>query len=161
MLKKRFERKNPQEKQPSEYQHKVVEVRRVTRVVAGGKRMKFRVCVVIGNKNGKVGTGTAKGLDVPTAVAKAIALAKKNLINVYIVNGTIPHRIHNKFKAAKLLLKPAPAGRGIIAGGSVRSVLELAGIKNVVGKILGSNNKENNIKSAMLALQKLKVRTTQ
>ncbi len=142
----------------SEYSNKVIEVRRVTRVVAGGKRMRFRACVVVGNRNGQIGAGTGKGADVPSAVTKAIALAKKHLITVSIVDGTIPHRIYNKFKAAKLLLKPAPKGRGIIAGGSVRAVLELAGIKNVVGKILGSNNKENNVKAAIIALQKLKPR---
>lgn len=121
--------------------------------MAGGKRMSFRATVVIGDRKGRVGVGTGKGADVSIAIAKGTKRAEKNFIRVPIVNGTIPHRIEEKFGAAVIMLKPAPAGTGIRAGGAVRVVLELAGVPNAVGKIFGSKNKLNNARATILALQ--------
>ncbi len=150
---------NNQEKQAggldAGFGQKVIEIRRVTRVMAGGKRMRFSACVLVGDQKGQVGMGLAKDLDVTKAISKAVTLAKKKLVKIPIYKDTIPCFIEHKFKAAKILLKPAPKGSGIIAGGSLRMVLELAGVKNVVGKILGSNNKLNNIVASLQALKKL------
>jgi len=139
-----------------EFDQQIIDIARVTRVMAGGKRMRFRACIVIGDHNGKVGSAVAKGADVTLAVNKAVTKAKKNLISVPIVNETIPHRVDVKYGAAKILLKPAPKGTGIIAGGAVRAVLDLAGVSNVVAKILGTNNKINNVKASIEALRMLK-----
>lgn len=141
----------------SDYEEKNVEVTRVTRVTKGGKRMRFRTLAVIGNRKGRVGYGVAKGVDVAASTAKATAKARKSLMTVPIQNETIPHAIEAKFSAARILLKPAPKGTGVKAGGSVRIVLELAGVPNVVSKILGSKSKINNVKATFLALKKLKV----
>ncbi len=141
-----------------ELEQRVVEIRRVTRVTAGGKQLSFRACVVIGDKKGKVGMGVAKGADVAIAIEKAVRKAKKNLVEVPLIKGTIPHQITEKFKASKVLLKPAPKGKGIIAGGPVRVVLELAGFEDVVSKMLGSNNKINNIIATINALKKMKIK---
>ena len=121
--------------------------------MAGGKRMSFRACVVIGDRKGRVGVGVGKGADVSMAIAKGTKRAEKNFIVVPIVNETIPHRIEQKSGAAIIMLKPAPAGTGIRAGGAVRVVLELAGVPNAVGKIFGSKNKLNNARATILALQ--------
>jgi small subunit ribosomal protein S5 len=139
-----------------EFEQRIVDIARVTRVMAGGKRMRFRACVAIGNKTGKIAVGIAKGADVTLAVTKAVNNAKKNLIDVPTVNNTIPHRILQKSGAALVLLKPAGAGRGVIAGGAARIILELAGIKNVTSKILGTNNKVNVAKCTVEALKNLK-----
>ncbi len=139
-----------------EFDQAIIDIARVTRVMAGGKRMRFRACVAIGDRNGRVGSAVAKGADVTLAINKAVTKAKKNLISVPIVNETIPHRLDVKFGAAKILLKPAPKGTGIIAGGAVRIVLDLAGVSNVVAKILGTNNKINNVKATLKALKLLK-----
>ena len=136
-----------------ELEQRIIDLARVTRVTAGGKRMRFRACVAVGDKRSRVGIAVAKGADVTIAVNKAVSKAKKHLINVQIRNNTIPHEIHEKFGAAKIILKPAPLGTGIIAGGAVRTILELSGIKDVVGKILGSKNKINNIKATINALK--------
>lgn len=135
-----------------EFEQKIVDLARVTRVMAGGKRMRFRACVVIGNGKGKVAYGVAKGADVSMAINKSANQAKKKIMTVKIVNDTIPHEIRVKFKSAKLMLKPAPPGTGVIAGGAARIVMQLAGIKNVVTKMIGSKNKINNVKAAFLAL---------
>src|SRR5579872_5513240 len=137
----------------NEFDQKVVEVKRVTRVVAGGKRMRFRALVVIGDHKGKVGMGLKKGLDVSESVNKAVNQAKKNMITLPLVNETIPHEINMKYKSSSLMLKPARPGTGVIAGGAVRQVFDLAGVKNVVSKMLGSNNKVNNIKAVFSAFQ--------
>ncbi|OGF23803.1 hypothetical protein A3H09_00085 [Candidatus Falkowbacteria bacterium RIFCSPLOWO2_12_FULL_45_13] len=134
----------------------MLDIARVTRVMAGGKRMRFRACVAIGNKKGRVAMGLAKGADVTGAVTKAVNQAKKEFIDIPITNETIPHAIYQKLGAAKILLKPAKKGRGIIAGGVVRIILELSGVKNVVSKILGTGNKVNNAKCAIEALKNLK-----
>jgi small subunit ribosomal protein S5 len=142
--------------QEKEWEQRVVDVARVTRVTAGGKQLRFRACVLIGNKKGQFGFGMAKGADVAIAVAKATRQAKKNIITIPQKNGTIPHEARAKFSAASVLIKPAPAGTGIKAGGTLRIIFELAGIPNVVGKILRSNNKFNNIKAAIKAIKQLR-----
>lgn len=141
----------------SDYEEKNLEVNRVTRVTKGGKRMRFRVLSVIGNRKGRVGFGLAKGLDVAGATSKAATQARKSLLTVPLVNETIPHPVQAKFAAAKVLLKPAPKGTGVKAGGAVRNVLELAGVPNVTAKILGSGSKINNVKATFLALRLLKI----
>jgi len=143
-----------------EFEQQIVDLARVTRVMAGGKRMRFRACVVIGDKKGKVGWAVAKGADVTIAVNKAVAKAKKNMIKVIFVKDTIPHQVEVKFKAAKLMLKPAVAGTGIIAGGAARSVLEMAGMPNIYGKILtGTTNKLSIVQATFKALQVLQYPT--
>ena len=140
----------------SDYEEKNLEIARVTRVTKGGKRMRFRALTVIGNRKGRVGFGLAKGADVALATSKATAQARKALITIPLVNDTIPFPVEAKFSAARILLKPAPKGTGIKAGGAVRIVLDLAGVPNVVSKILGSSNKINNVKATFVALKKLK-----
>lgn len=142
--------------EPKEFDQRILELARVTRVTKGGKRMRFRACVIIGDRKGRVGFGLAKGLDVQQSVQKAATQAKKRLITVPISQETIPHPVAMKFAAASIILKPAPKGTGIKAGGAVRVVLELAGVPNAVAKILGSNNKINNTKATMAALKLLK-----
>jgi len=140
----------------SEWSYKVLEIKRVTKVTKGGKRFKIRAVVVAGNKNGKVGVGIEKGDDVSQAVNKALNKAIKNSINVPIIKNTIPYEVYGKVSAAKVFIKPAKSGTGIIAGGSVRLVLELAGIKNVVAKIIGvTKNPLTNCLSTLAALSKL------
>ena len=139
-----------------EFDQRILDIARVTRVMAGGKRMRFRACVAVGDKKGKVGIGLGKGADVSIAVSKAVDSAKKNMINVQIINKTIAHEVRCKFGAAKLLFKPARLGRGVIAGGIVRVILELTGIHNVTSKILGTSNKVSNAKCTIEALKKLK-----
>lgn len=139
-----------------EFEQKMIDIARVTRVMAGGKRMRFRACVAIGNKKGRVAIGLAKGADVTGAVTKAVNKAKKEFIDIPLVNETIPHEVYQKLGAAKILFKPAKKGRGIIAGGVVRIILELSGVKNVTSKILGTGNKVNNAKCVIEALKKLR-----
>lgn len=140
-----------------EFDSKLLDLARVTRMTAGGRRFRFRAVMVIGNKAGKVGVGVSKGLDVAQAIEKATRLAKKSLIEVPIIKDTIPHQIEAKFGAARVLLKPQRKGRGVIAGGTVRVVCNLVGIKNISSKILGrTNNKLNNARATILALSKLK-----
>ncbi len=141
----------------SDYEEKNLEVTRVTRVTKGGKRMRFRTLTVIGNRRGRVGFGLAKGVDVAGAIGKATTQARKALITVPLIKETIPHAVLAKFRAAEVLLMPAPRGTGVKAGGAVRAVLELAGVANVSAKILGSNNKINNVKATFLALKKLRI----
>lgn len=141
-----------------DFDQKVVEVKRVTRVVAGGKRMRFRALVVIGDKKGKVGVGLRKGADVSEAVQKAVNQAKKNMVAVQLVNDTIPHEIKMKYKSSVIFLKPARPGTGIIAGGSIRSVLDLVGVKNVLSKMLGSSNKVNNVMATYMALTSMRTK---
>lgn len=143
-------------KQEKEFAEKVIQINRISRTVKGGRRIRFRALVAIGNEKGKVGIGIGKAQEVVTAISKAVNKAKKNIIQVPIINQTIPHQIKIKSGSALIFLKPAPVGTSIIAGGSVRSVLALAGVKNVVGKILGSSNKINNVKATFKALQNFK-----
>jgi len=156
MAKDRPNKRNFKDRPQSEFEQRIIDLARVTRVMAGGKRMRFRACVAIGDKKGKVGWGVAKGADVAIAVNKAVFKAKKNMIKIRLVDGTIPHKVEAKFKASKVMLKPAVEGTGIIAGGSVRQVLELAGVPNIYSKILGGNNKISNIYATFKALESLK-----
>lgn len=149
-------RREDKERKGDEFEQRIIDLARVTRVMAGGKRMRFRACVAVGNKKGRIAVGLAKGADVTLAVNKAVNKAKKNFIEVPLSNGTIPHEIYHKEGAAKILLKPAKRGRGVIAGGAVRIILELAGVQNVSSKILGTNNKVNNVKCVIEALKHLK-----
>ncbi len=140
-----------------EYETKLLDLARVTRVTGGGKRLRFRAVVIAGDKKSKIGIGIDKGRDVSQAIEKATARAKKNMINVVIVDGTIPHQVEAKVGPARILLKPQKKGRGLVAGGAVRTICDLAGIKNISSKILsGSKNKLNNARATMEALKKLK-----
>jgi len=140
-----------------EFEEKILDLRRVARVMAGGKRFRFRATVALGNRNGLVGLGTAKGSDVAVAVSKAKAQAKKRLIKVVLKNGTIPFDVSAKFGSAKVILKPAKPGHGLVAGGAVRVICALVGIKDLSAKILShSKNSLNNAKATLKALQQLK-----
>ncbi|NCU44460.1 30S ribosomal protein S5 [Candidatus Falkowbacteria bacterium] len=152
----RSDRRSNDRQAQDEFDQKILDIARVTRVMAGGKRMRFRACVAIGDRKGRVAIGLAKGLDVTIAVNKAVNQAKKNLITVPMIDKTIPHEIKQKSDAALILLKPAKQGRGIIAGSVVRIILELAGIHNITSKMLGSHNKINNAKCVIKALSNLK-----
>lgn len=140
----------------NEYEQKLVDLSRVTRVTKGGKQMSFRATVVIGDKKGKVGFGMGKAGDVSVAINKAVKAAKKRLLTVPIKKETIPHGVFVKFGSGKIMLKPANPGKGIKAGGAMRIVMELAGVPNVTGKILGSNNKINVLYATFEAIKKLK-----
>lgn len=155
---KKYGRRNPSDQIKREFDQKVVEIKRVTRVVAGGKRMRFRALVVIGDKKGRVGIGVRKGMDVTEAVSKAANAARKSLITVALINDTVPHEMKLKYKSSVIFMKPAMPGTGIIAGGAIRQVLDLAGVKNILSKMLGSSNKVNNVMAAYLALSKMKAR---
>lgn len=137
----------------SEFEERVIQIDRVARVVKGGRRFRFRASVVIGDRRGRVGLGVAKASEVQGAIQKAVAEAKKEMVTVQKVADTIPFALTTKFAGAKLLLKPARPGTGIIAGGAVRPIMELGGITNVLSKSLGSDNRINNAKAAMVALR--------
>jgi small subunit ribosomal protein S5 len=141
-----------------DWDQRVVEISRVTRVMAGGKRMRFRALVVIGDNKNKVGFGIGKGADVSGAIQKATNRAHKNIIEVPMHKNTIPHEVRAKYGSALVLLKPAPVGTGIIAGGPVRVVLGVSGIPNVVAKMLGSANKLNNVRVVFKALSSFKLK---
>jgi len=143
-------------KEKKEFQEAVIQIDRVTRVVKGGRRLRFRATVCIGNLKGKVGVGIGKSTEVAGAIQKAISKAKRNLIQVPLDGPTIPHDVKIKFKSSKILLLPASPGTGLIAGGSVRKVLELTGIKDVLSKSLGSSNRVNNAKATIEALRDLR-----
>lgn len=144
-----------EEKPVSEWQERVVQIRRVTKVVKGGKKLSFRAVVIVGNQKGQVGVGCAKAAEVIIAIQKAIADGRKNLINVPIFKTTIPHPIKGVSGAGAVMLRPAAQGTGIIAGGAVRSVLELAGIENILSKSQGSKSPLNAANATLDALQKL------
>lgn len=154
--KKRSFKKRPK----PEFEQKLLDLARVTRVVKGGRRFSFRATVVVGNRRGKVGVGVGKGTDVSNAIQKGFADAKKHIINIKLDGGTISHDIIKKDGSAKILLKPAPAGRGIIAGGAVRIVLDLLGVKDIVSKSFGTSNKLNVARGTIEALKELSVPTT-
>lgn len=149
-------RKGRKEREKPEFEQKLVDLSRVNRVTKAGKQLAFRALVVLGDKKGRVGFGVSKGADVTIAVSKAVDQAKKTIITVNMVDGTVPHEIRHKFKAARVMIKPAPKGTGVRAGGALQTILDLAGIENVVGKIMGSPNKINNIRCAYEALANLK-----
>jgi len=155
MYKNKF-RGNKGRREEKEFEQKLVDLARVTRVTKGGKQLSFRATLVIGDKKGRAGFGLGKSTDVSTAIAKAFKSAKKELIVVPIKNETIPHEIVMKSGAGRILLKPAKKGKGIKAGGVMRVALELAGVPNVTGKILGSNNKINTLYAVFDALKALR-----
>lgn len=136
---------------------KLVSINRVAKVVKGGKRLSFSALVVTGDSSGHVGIGVGKAHEVPTAISKAGASARKNLIKVKLDGNTIPHKLIAKFGAAEVLLKPAAPSTGIVAGGSIRAVLEAAGVKDVLSKSLGSSNKLNTAKATLLALSQMRL----
>jgi small subunit ribosomal protein S5 len=141
MNQKQSDRKNVFEEK--QFDERMVHIDRVARVVKGGRRFRFRALVIVGDHNGKIGVGTSKGADVTTAVTKATDVAKKNMVKISLYNDTIPHESQAKVGGAKILVKPASPGTGLIAGGVVRVILEVAGIKNALSKSLGSSNKIN------------------
>ncbi len=140
---RRDDRRNAAPEAPKEFEEVVINIDRVSRVVKGGRRFRFKALVVVGNRKNKVGVGVAKGADVQAAIAKATDVAKKHLITIPVVNETIPHEAEVKLAGARVLIKPAAPGTGIIAGGVVRSVLSVTGIRNLLSKSLGSTNKVN------------------
>lgn len=143
------------EERVKEFEEKVLEIARVARVVKGGRRFKFRAAVVVGNKNGKIGVGVGKGSEVRDAVRKAVVQAKKVMVTIKRNDTTIPTDVENAFKGARVMLKPAPRGAGIIAGGAVRVVVDAAGISNISSKMLGSQSKINNMFATFHALKRL------
>ncbi|MDD3487109.1 MAG: 30S ribosomal protein S5 [Candidatus Moranbacteria bacterium] len=153
MAKKKFQTR----REKPEFDQKLLDLARVTRVVKGGRRFRFRATLVIGNRNGKAGVGVAKGTDVSEAVRKAFNDAKKNMVQVKRFNTTIACPAEAKVASARVMLKPAKAGRGIVAGGAVRAVVELSGIRDVVSKSMGSSNKLSVARATLAALENVKV----
>ena len=153
--KNRFKKFSRKKREKPEFEQKLLDLARVTRVVKGGRRFSFRATMVVGDKKGRVGVGVGKGTDVSIAITKAVNDAKKNLIKVSIKNGTILCDVEVKVGSAKIILKPAKKGRGIVAGGAVRSVVDLAGIKDVVSKSLGTSNKLNVARATVEALKSI------
>ncbi len=139
-----------------EFEETIVNIGRVTKVVKGGRRFRFNALVVVGNKKGLVGVGLGKAKEVPDAIRKAIDDAFKNIVEINYTGSTIPHDVQAKYNASKILLKPASEGTGIIAGGATRPVIELAGIKDILTKSLGSNNPANVVRATIKALTMLK-----
>ncbi len=154
---KKFNKNRRQEREPKEFDEEVLQIDRVTRVVKGGRRLRFRCLVAIGDRKGRVGVGIGKATEVVNGIKKAVAKAKVNLIKVSITDtDSIPHEVKIKHKAARLFIMPAVPGTGVIAGGSLRKILGLAGIKNVLSKNHGTNNKVVTAQASILALQKLR-----
>jgi len=149
-----------EEEKKDEFESRLLDLARVSHTRAGGRKIGFRAVIITGNKSGKVGLGVAAGRDVATAVEKATRLSKKYLIQVPIIEGTIPHEVIAKDKAAEVLLKPQRKGRGLVAGGTVRVICTLVGIKDISSKILGrTGNKLNNARATIAALRKLKTKS--
>ena len=154
MAKREF--KKPRMEERDEFDKKLLEVRRVTKVVKGGRTMRFAALVVVGDKKGRVGMGTAKAAEVPMAVEKATKAAKKNLVTVPVVNGTVPYETIGKFSTTRVIILPSKAGTGVIAGGAARSVFELAGYTDITSKIHGSTNKINTVRATLNALKNMR-----
>ena len=147
--------RNYESREPKEFEETVVSINRVSKKTKGGNQMRFTALVVVGNKKGKVGVGLAKSADVRGAIKKAIDAAKRKMIVVPLNGTTIPYSVNEKFSAARIVLKPAAPGSGIIAGGSMRVVLEAAGVRDAVGKILGTKNKTSNVYATLEALESI------
>lgn len=142
------------------FEEKVVAINRVTKVVKGGRRFRFSALVIVGNKQGTVGFGTGKASEVPEAIKKAVESAKKNLITIPMVGSTIPHQVNGEFGAGKVFLKPASEGTGIIAGGAVRSIFELAGVSDILSKSLGSATPINMVRATFAGIELLRTAET-
>lgn len=153
---RRQDRRERKPREDSEFDKVLVSVRRVTKVVKGGRTMRFSAVVVVGDRKGNVGIGTGKAKEVPAAIDKATLQAKTNMVKINIVNGTIPHETIGKYGTSKVLMLPAKEGTGIIAGGSSRAVIELAGIKDIVTKIHGSTNKINCVRATLRGLSSIR-----
>ncbi|HOA63270.1 MAG: 30S ribosomal protein S5 [Acholeplasmataceae bacterium] len=149
-------KKRRQEQLERTFEERIVSINHITKVVKGGRRYRFNVVVVVGDRKGRVGFGTGKAVEIPDAIKKAVEKAKKNLITVPIVNTTIPHAVTGEFGSGKVFLKPAPAGTGVVAGGPVRAVVELAGIENILSKSLGSNTPINVVRATIDGLLNLR-----
>lgn len=152
---RRDNRRDQMPQEPKQFEELVINIDRVARVVKGGRRFRFKALVVVGDRKTKVGVGVAKGADVQTAIAKATDVAKKHMITVPVINETIPHDAEVKVSGAQVLIKPAAPGTGIIAGGVVRSIIGVTGIRNMLSKSLGSTNKVNIAYATIDALQSL------
>ena len=151
-----MEQRRARRQEEKEFEERVVTINRVTKVVKGGRKMRFAALVVVGDKKGRVGFGTGKANEVPDAIRKASEAAKKSVINVPMVNGTITHEVTGNFGAGSVFLRPASEGTGIIAGGPVRAVVELAGYTNILSKCLGSRRPINMVRATMEGLKELK-----
>lgn len=151
-MKPNFNRRQDYNAAPKEFEETVVQINRISKKTKGGNQIRFSALVVVGDKKGKVGVGLAKATDVRNAIRKSIEAAKRNMVLVPLVGTTIPYSVDQKFSAAKILLKPAPPGSGIIAGGPMRVVLEAAGVRDAVGRILGTKNKVSNVYATLKAL---------
>lgn len=147
--------RGPVAEEKKEFDERIVHIDRVARVVKGGRRFRFRALVVVGDHKGKVGIGIAKGADVTAAVTKATEVAKKHMVKINLYKGTLPHEALGKVSGARILIKPASAGTGLIAGGVVRTILEVTGVSNVLSKSLGSTNKANTAYATIQALESL------
>lgn len=148
--------KTRREPRPKQFDEEIINIGRVTKVTKGGRHFRFSATVAVGDRKGRVGIGTGKANEVPDAIKKAVAAATKNVVNVSVVNGTIPHEATGVEGASKILLKPACDGTGVKAGGAVRAVVELAGVKNILSKSLGSNTKVNMAYATLKALKSQK-----
>lgn len=161
---KKFDKKQNNRRKPfkpevvSDIEKRLVNVNRVTKVVKGGRTLRFSALVVVGDKNGRVGIGTGKATEVPNAIDKATENAKKNMVSISTLNTTIPHEVIGKFGTTKVILLPSKEGSGVVAGGSVRPVVELCGIKDITAKVYGSRNKINTVRATLNGLQQLKTK---
>lgn len=146
------------EQQNDGFEDRIVSINRISKVVKGGRRIRFSALAIVGNKNGTIGFGLGKAQEIPDAINKARDMAKKNLVKISLVDGTIPHEVTGRFGAGKVFLKPAPEGTGVIAGGPVRTICELAGIQDIVSKSLGSKTPVNTVRATFQGLESLRTK---